>query len=41
MLTWHVLPDGLHVWKDGHYIGLIPIAQAANLIHKLAREMQG
>ncbi len=41
MITWHALSDGLHIWKDGQYIGRIPISQAATLIHKIAREMQG
>ena len=40
MITWHMLPDGLHIWKDGQYIGLIPIGQAGTLIYKIAREMQ-
>ena len=41
MITWHMYEDGLHIWRDGQFIGVIPMAQAGALIYAIAREMQG
>lgn len=40
MITWAVLPNGVNIWRDGLFIGVIPLSQAARLIEACAREMQ-
>lgn len=40
MLTWHVMPDGTHVWKDGVYVGVIPLSQAERHMEKLSIALQ-
>lgn len=41
MVTWAMYPDGLHIWRNGEFIGVIPMSQAGALIYAIAREMQG
>lgn len=40
MITWAVLPDGVNIWCDGRFVGVIPLSQAVRLIEACARELQ-
>jgi hypothetical protein len=40
MITWHVYPDGVHVWKDGVFVDVIPKSQGLALIEAVARELR-
>ena len=40
LVTWHVYPDGVHVWTDGKLVAVIPAAQFPALILACARELQ-
>lgn len=40
MITWAVLPDGINIWCDGRFIGVIPLSQFPQLIERCARELQ-
>lgn len=35
-LTWHVHEDGIHVWRDGVFVGVIPRAEMLRLMRKTA-----
>ena len=39
--TWHVYPDGLHVYDGGKLVAVIPARSFGNLIYELAKVMRG
>lgn len=39
-LTWHVYPEGVRVWRNGEFIGVIALDDAHALIAKLAAQLQ-
>lgn len=40
-LTWHVHPDGLHIWRDGEFVGKIGAGSFGRLIYAMAKVMRG
>ncbi len=38
MITWHVYPDGVHVWKDGVFVGVIHERQIDHLMKACAEQ---
>lgn len=40
MTTWACHPDGVHIWRDGQKVGVIPFDQFQALILACARELQ-
>ena len=40
MISWHVYPDGVHLWKDGVFMGVIPKADFWPLVYGVAAQMR-
>lgn len=40
-LTWHVHPEGLHVYVGGELVAVIPRSSFGNLVYELAKVMRG
>lgn len=41
MTTWHAGEEGMHVYRDGKLVAIIPTAEYVALIYALARELRG
>lgn len=39
--TWHVYPDGLHIWRGGQLVAVIPQERFGELVYRLAEAMRG
>ncbi len=40
VVTWHVYPDGIHLWENGKFLTVIPRADMLAIIAACARELQ-
>lgn len=38
-LTWHVHEDGIHVWRDGKFVGVIPRDELLRVMRKVAETL--